>query len=86
MSRPDKHLERMRQNPRGNWRIEEVASVCARFDVRCDAPRRGSHYTIAHSSQIDILTVPARRPIKAIYIVKVVKFIDSVIQARDERL
>jgi hypothetical protein len=78
MPRGEKLLERMRNNPR-DWRIEDVQVVCAAFGVACAAPRKGSHYKVKHESQAEMLTVPARRPIKPVYIADLVGFIDAVI-------
>jgi len=83
MSRGEKLLERMRANPR-DWRIDDVQAVCAAFGVACTAPRKGSHYKVKHVSQTDMLTVPARRPIKAAYIADLVQFIDAVIARESE--
>ena len=72
-----KLLQRMRQNPR-DWRIADVETVCAAFGVACTPPRKGSHYKVKHVSREEILTIPAHRPIKAVYIVDLVRFLDSV--------
>ena len=77
MAKGEKLLERMRQNPR-DWRIEDVESACAAFGVACTPPRKGSHYKVKHASQQEILTIPAHRPIKAVYIDDLVKFLDAV--------
>jgi hypothetical protein len=76
-SRGEKLLERMRANPR-DWRIEDVATVCAAFGVACTPPRKGSHYKVKHENQARMLTVPAQRPIKPVYIEALVEFVDSV--------
>jgi predicted RNA binding protein YcfA (HicA-like mRNA interferase family) len=80
MGRGDKLLERMRTNPR-DWRIAEVVRVCEAFGVACTAPRKGSHYKVKHASQDEILTIPAHRPIKSVYITDLVRFIERVIKA-----
>ena len=77
MARGKKLLERMRDNPR-DWRIEDVQAVCGAFGIACTAPRKGSHYKVKHGGQAEFLTVPARRPIKRVYIVDLVRFIDAV--------
>jgi hypothetical protein len=82
MARGDKLLERMRRNPR-DWRIEDVEAVCASFGVACTPPRKGSHYKVKHESHADILTVPARRPIKPVYIEALVRLIDAVVRERE---
>lgn len=71
-------LERMRANPRGDWRIRDIEAVCRGFGVDCDPPRGGgSHYGVAHPRIQRRLAVPARRPIKANYIRDVVALIDE---------
>ncbi|UZK68987.1 type II toxin-antitoxin system HicA family toxin [Sphingomonas sp. S1-29] len=67
----------MRGNP-NDWRIEEVIAVCAAHDIGCTPPRNGSHYKVKHPSRTEILTIPARRPIKAVYIRALVRFVDQV--------
>lgn len=72
-----KLLDRMRANPR-DWRIEDIASVCAAFGIGCTPPRNGSHYKIKHDAMPLILTIPAHRPIKPVYIRELVRFIDAI--------
>ena len=56
-----------------------MSAVCRDAGVHCTAGRGGgSHYKIAHVSQNLILTIPYKRPIKPIYIRKLVAFIDAV--------
>ncbi|HEX6375935.1 MAG TPA: type II toxin-antitoxin system HicA family toxin [Allosphingosinicella sp.] len=76
-SRGVKLLERMRASPR-DWRIEDVARVCAAFGLACTPPRKGSHYKVKHESQARVLTVPAHRPIKPFYIEALVELVDAV--------
>lgn len=81
MSRAEKILARMRDNPRGDWTINDVERVCrayAEHGVRITAPTRGSHYKVRHPAALEILTIPAHRPIKPIYITRLVDFIDTV--------
>ncbi|TIX43729.1 MAG: type II toxin-antitoxin system HicA family toxin [Mesorhizobium sp.] len=73
-----KRLEHMRRNPRGDWSIADVRAVCDEAGVQCIPPRSGgSHYKVYHSAMTDILTVPFKRPIKAVYLRKLVAFIDE---------
>jgi len=75
----DKILFRMRSNPAGDWTMADVEKVCADAGVSCVPPSGGgSHWKVSHLSRAEILTIPARRPIKAIYIRKLVKFIDAI--------
>ena len=72
-------LDRMRSNPAGDWKIADVEAICREHGVRCTAPSGGgSHYKVSHPSRRDILTVPSRRPIKPVYIRRLVRFIESV--------
>ncbi len=78
MARSDKLLAAMRANPRSGWTIGDVESVARAFGITCKPPRRGSHYTLSHEAVRGHLTVPAHRPIKAIYIMLLVEMIDSL--------
>ena len=72
-------LDRMRRNPAGDWTIADVAAVCVRYGVRCVPPSGGgSHHKVSHPSQRDILTIPRARPVKPVYIRKLVRFIEAV--------
>ena len=72
-------FDRMRQNPQGDWTITDVEKLCRAYDVRCEPPRGGgSHYKIYHQEMADILTVPFKRPIKAVYIRKLIAFVAQV--------
>ena len=71
-------LDRMRRNPAADWTINDVATVCAQHGVRCTLPSGGgSHYKISHPSQREILTVPRARPVKPVYIRRLVRFIEA---------
>lgn len=73
----------MRANPQGDWDISDVTAVCREHGIACESPRGGSsHYKVSHPSQVEILTVPFKRPIKPVYIRKLVAFVDAVENAR----
>ena len=74
-----KRLEQMRRNPLSDWTIRDVETVCREHGVACSPSRSGSsHYKVTHPAVAEILTVPFKRPIKAVYIRKLVAFIDAV--------
>jgi hypothetical protein len=75
-----KILSRMRNNPAG-WRIEDLKTVADRFDVDYRQPGT-SHVTFRHRSGAK-LTVPARKPIKPIYVKKFLELIDEVTHEKD---
>ena len=72
-------LERMRRNLAADWTIRDIEAVCRAYNVRCAPPSGGgSHYKISHPSRREILTVPFRRPIKPVYIRKLVRLIEDL--------
>ena len=77
MSKADKLLARMAANPKGDWTMADVQTLCAAHG--CLFRRgKGSHVSIAHESAAEILTIPAHRPIKPLYIKKLVRFVEGV--------
>lgn len=73
MSRREKLLRRMRNNPR-DWRIEDLKSLADYFEITYD--QTGSHVTF-RSKDGRRATVPAHKPIKPIYIRKFQDLIDA---------
>jgi hypothetical protein len=62
----DKLALRMRANPRADWTIENLETVAARSGIDV-APGKGSHRVFRFPDG-SILSVPARRPVKPVYI------------------
>ncbi|MBU6268012.1 MAG: type II toxin-antitoxin system HicA family toxin [Sphingomonadales bacterium] len=78
MSRADKLLASMRRNPAADWTIEDVRKVCEALGWQCLPPTGGgSHWKVAVPGNEAILTVPAKRPIKPIYIRKLMDFVKA---------
>jgi len=74
-----RRLEYMRRNPQAGWRMDDIQAVCREYGIKCEKPRGGgSHYKVSHEAVTAILTVPFKRPIKPVYIRKLVAFIDGV--------
>ncbi len=73
----DKLIQSMRANPR-DWKIGDIERVCRIYSIVCSPPSRGSHYKLQHPRISGILTVPARRPIKPIYIRLLLQMIDEL--------
>jgi hypothetical protein len=72
-------LDEMKRNPQGNWTIKDVERVCADHGVSCTPPRGGgTHYKVSHKRIDHIQTVPFKRPIKPVYIRRLVVFIEAV--------
>lgn len=71
---------RMRENPR-DWRIGDLEALALRFGLSVRKPG-GSHVIFFHSELPEMLSVPARRPIKPVYVKRFVAMIDEL--TRDE--
>jgi hypothetical protein len=80
MTAAAKILGRMRNNPTG-WRIEDLKTVAGRFKMEYRQPGTG-HVTFRHPSGAK-LTVPARKPIKPVYVKKFLELIDEVTHEKD---
>ena len=66
----------MRPNPR-DWRIGSLEAVAAAHGVNV-RKSGGSHVVFEHPRIPEPISVPARRPIKPIYIRRFVAFIEAV--------
>ena len=63
-----KTLQKMRKNPVG-WRIQELQAVAAEHLVEWRRPGRGGSHVIFSAPGVrEIVSVPAKRPIKPVYI------------------
>lgn len=74
MDKADKNLEKMRHNPK-DWQIADLEVIAYRFGITV-RKGKGSHVTFTHPGWTEILTVPAHRPVKPIYVKKFVSLID----------
>jgi hypothetical protein len=75
---------RMRQNPAGDWTMQDVITLCRQYGVRCSSPTGGgSHYKVSHPRQRHILTIPYRKPIKPVYIRALVRLVAAVAEDAD---
>jgi hypothetical protein len=71
-------LDQMRDNPRADWTISNVERLCRECGLDVLPPTKGSHYKVRCDAVPFILTIPAHRPIKAVYIRELVAFADAV--------
>ena len=76
MARGGKALERMRENPR-DWRIASLEAIARAYGINV-RKSGGSHVVFEHPSVREAVSVPARRPIKPVYIRAFVRFIDAL--------
>jgi len=71
-----KLLNSMRQNPH-DWAMAKLLTVAKKYGVEVRSSG-GSHHIFSHPSVKDPLSVPAHRPIKAIYIKRFVALVDQI--------
>lgn len=72
-----KLLTQMGLNPKGDWRIEQLETVARAHDVNVRRGR-GSHVIFEHPKSNQALSVPARRPVKPVYVRKFVSLVKLV--------
>ncbi|TAN41529.1 MAG: addiction module toxin, HicA family [Nitrospirae bacterium] len=75
MSQEEKMLQKMKNNPR-DWSIENIITVTGRHGIECRNDG-GSHNVFSHPEIAEAVTVPAHRPIKPVYIKKIVELIEK---------
>jgi hypothetical protein len=75
MASRSKLLEKMRRNPRGDWQIADLKAIAAHYGIASRSP--GGNHVVFVSGDGSILTVPARRPIKPVYVKMFVEMIDK---------
>ncbi len=73
MGKIEKLLNKMHNNPR-DWRIDDLKVIADRFGLEYKQP--GTSHVTFRSPQGFKLTVPAKKPIKPIYIKQFVELID----------
>ncbi len=73
MSKAKKMLEAMRNNPRDDWRLEQLQTVARRYGITWR--HESSSHCIFITPDGSTLPIPARRPIKPVYITLFVAFI-----------
>ncbi|HVL72824.1 MAG TPA: hypothetical protein VM434_13200, partial [Beijerinckiaceae bacterium] len=78
-------LDEMRRNPRADWTIADIEGVCRRLGLVCTPPSHGSHYKVSSPKGDAILTIPARRPIKPVYIRQFVDLARAVVETMQGR-
>ncbi len=78
MSRALRLLAKMRENPRNDWTIEHIGTVCSlcEEELTLKPPKGGSHYKLGYPG--GIFMIPANRPIKPYYVKRVIDIIDDI--------
>ncbi len=81
MTKAHKRLKSMANNPQG-WRIEDVHALATRYGIECK--HDGGSHAIFRSPYGEHLSIPAKRPIKPIYIIKFLELVAQVQEASNE--
>lgn len=85
MAKAQRILRNMRGNPCGDWKIADVTTVCRYYSIECSPPTGGgSHWKVSSAHLEGILTIPSNRPIKPIYIRKLVSYILAHMEIDEE--
>lgn len=66
----------MRRNPL-DWGMQDLLKIARQIGMEVRS-RGGSHHVFAHQASARTVTVPARRPIKPIYIKLVLELVDDI--------
>ena len=82
MSRTIRTLSAMRSSPVG-WRIHDLEKIARAVGVTVRKPR-GSHVVFTHPQMRELLTVPAKRPIKPIYVRRFVAWVEAIMLTEDD--
>ncbi len=69
-----KIIKKMRTNPK-DWRIEQLEVVARHYGITV-RKTGGSHAVFDHPKWVELLCVPAKRPIKPIYVKRFIALID----------
>lgn len=75
MSNAAKILAKMRRNPH-DWRIEDFKVVAAKFGIEHD--QHGTSHVVFRHASVGRLSVPARRPIKPVYVRLFLEFVSKI--------
>jgi len=67
----------MKNNPVG-WRIENLQALADHYGITYSRPKNGSSHLTFRASENIKLTVPAKRPIKPVYIKLFARMIEDI--------
>lgn len=72
----------MIHNPK-DWDINEIETVAKRYGINF-RKGKGSHVVLDHPDWVELLTIPAHRPIKPVYVRKLIRLIEDIRQIEHE--
>ena len=77
MSKAAKLLEKMKSNPQDDWTPDNVKVLCTAFSLTMR--QRGTSHAVITNTYGAHLTVPMHKPIKALYIKRLIKLIEETL-------
>lgn len=80
MTARDKLLDRMRRSPQGDWQIDDLKAVASHCSIGWRNP--GGSHVIFLPAIGPALSVPARRPIKPVYVKLFVSMIERALESK----
>lgn len=75
MSKAEKLLQRMKSNPKADWTAGHVKTVCKMFNLTLR--QRGTSHAVVTNRNGEHLTVPMHKPIKPLYISRLIELIEG---------
>ena len=75
MSKAENILSKMRKNPYGDWRIDQLKTIAQRHGI--EWRQRGTSHVVFIRQDGRTLPVPAAQPIKPIYIKKFLALLED---------
>lgn len=76
MSKIDKVIQKLRDNPK-DWKLESLQVIAKRFDIQV-RKSGGSHAVFMHKDLHIVVTIPAKRLVKAVYIYQFLALLDDL--------
>lgn len=70
-------IEQMRLNAKADWDINAIRKVCEDHGIDLQPPSSGSHYKAVSRYLAGHQTIPYKRPIKPVYIRRLIEMIDA---------
>ncbi len=77
MSSTEKKIDAMRANPKADWHIGDFEAVARALGMSV-RKGGGSHVVFSHPCSRTRVTIPARRPIKPVYVREFIAFVDEI--------
>jgi hypothetical protein len=84
MGQGKKRLAQMRNNPKGDWKIDDIGVICREYGLMLEKPYRDSHWTVFNEATGEIMTIPSHGRIKPVYIRQFVKLVDGSVGGIDD--